>query len=90
MAKFRLYAETAKKRNRAELVVYVLVNFNSTIAEDLWRIYTLRDMGFSPYVMIYDKAHASQEKKDLARWCNVNQIFRTVQNFDDYKKGIKK
>ena len=87
---FRLYSEMAKKRNRSELVVYVLVNFNSTLDEDLWRIYTLRDMGFSPYVMIYDKAHASQQKKDLARWCNANQIFRTVDNFEDYKKGQRK
>lgn len=35
--------------------VYVLVNYWSTIPEDLHRIYFLRDHGYQPYVMIYDK-----------------------------------
>jgi hypothetical protein len=35
--------------------VYVLTNYWSTTEEDLYRIYTLRSMGFVPFVMIYDK-----------------------------------
>jgi hypothetical protein len=35
--------------------VYVLTNYWSTIDEDLSRIYALRSLGFSPFVMIYDK-----------------------------------
>lgn len=41
-----------------KLGVYVLTNFNSTLEEDLHRIYTLRALGYSPYVMIYNKARA--------------------------------
>lgn len=37
------------------LTVYMLTNFNTTTEEDLDRIYTLRDIGFSPFVMIYNK-----------------------------------
>lgn len=37
------------------IAVYVLTNYWSTIEEDLKRIYFLRDHGYQPYVMIYDK-----------------------------------
>ena len=53
--KFMAYAEQAKKNKHGRYgTVYVLVGFNSTMEENLHRIYTLRDMGFDPYVMVYD------------------------------------
>ena len=36
-----------------KLTVYVLCNFNTTIEQDLERIYTLRDLGYNPFVMLY-------------------------------------
>lgn len=45
--------------------VYVLTNYWSSLEEDLFRIYTLRDMGFWPFVMIYDKQKFVDEK---GRW----------------------
>lgn len=36
-------------------IVYVLTNFNTTIDQDLERIYIIRDLGYDPYVMIYNK-----------------------------------
>lgn len=41
--------------DKRQLTVYVLVNYNSTHEEDLERIYTLRELGYWPYVMIYNK-----------------------------------
>lgn len=38
-----------------KMTVYVLTNYDTTTQQDLDRIYTLRDMGFNPYVMIYNK-----------------------------------
>lgn len=64
--------------------VYVLVNFNTTMAENLYRIYTLRDMGYDPYVMIYDKPHAPRDIRLLQRWCNNKRIFKTTERFEDY------
>ena len=79
------------KRNRhgAWGSVYVLTNFNTTMEENLYRIYKLRDMGFDPYVMIYDKPHASREIRLLQRWCNNKRIFKTTDRFEDYdpKRG---
>lgn len=67
-----------------KLGVYVLTNFNSTHEEDLRRVYTLRDLGYSPYVMIYDKAHAPRQTRLLQRWVNNRIIFKTVARFEDY------
>ena len=45
--------------------VYVLTNFWSTHAQDMYRIYTLRMLGYSPYVMIYDKQKFVDERGRL-------------------------
>lgn len=68
--------------------VYVLVNFNTTMAENLYRIYTLQKMGFDPYVMIYDKPHAPREIRLLQRWCNNKIIFKSCPKFEDYDPKI--
>lgn len=79
---FSYYSKIKSDRNK---IVYVLTNFNSTIDEDLYRIYTLRDLGYSPYVVIYQKEAAPKEIKRLQRWVNCRWIFRTVDKFEDYK-----
>ena len=50
----------------------------------------LRDLGYDPYVMVYDKPNASKEIKNLQRWVNNRFIFRSCEKFEDYKKGNKK
>lgn len=67
-----------------KLGVYVLVNFNSTHEEDLHRIVTLRELGYSPYVMIYNKQTAPRRARLLQRWVNNRIIFASVKNFEDY------
>lgn len=69
--------------------VYVLCNYDTTMEENLYRIYTLRDMGYDPYVMIYDKPNAPQEIRYLQRWCNNKIIFRSQPDFFkyDHKRG---
>lgn len=81
--KFRYFAKRFRRRTNIGMV-YVMTNFGSTLGEDLHRIYTLRDMGFDPYVMIYDKPHAEEEVKDLQRWCNNKIIFKKCRDFRDY------
>lgn len=88
LPKFQMFKEISGIDFR-KLTVYVLCNFDTVIEQDLERIYLLRDLGFTPYVMIYDKQNAPEKIRDLQRWCNNKIIFRTVQNFNDYdrKKG---
>lgn len=64
--------------------VYVLTNFNTTIQEDLYRVYKLREMQFDPYVMIYNKPNAPKEIKRLQRWVNNKRIWRSCERFEDY------
>jgi len=66
--------------------VYVLTNFNTTIDQDLERIYTLRDMDYDPYVMIYNKEHTQKGDpvRHLQRWVNNRMIFKTIKRFEDY------
>lgn len=42
---------TTEEKVIAIKVVYVLTNFNSTMEQNLYRIYTLRDLGYAPYVL---------------------------------------
>ncbi len=82
---FRRFSEHTKIKSDRNKVVYVLTNYNSTLEEDLYRIYTLRELGYSPYVMIYQKENAPREIRRLQRWVNCRWIFRTVNKFEDYK-----
>lgn len=81
---FRRFSECYKRKSESGKVVYVLVNFNSSIEQDLHRIYTLRDLKFDPYVMVYDKEHAAPVYRDLQRWVNNRIIWRTCRWFKDY------
>lgn len=78
-----------KDRHGAWGTVYVLTNFNTTMDENLHRVYTLDSMGFTPYIMVYDKPHAPREVRLLQRWCNNKKIFKSTPKFEDYdpKRG---
>lgn len=82
--KFRNFANGFRRKSNIGMV-YCLTNFNSTMEENLYRIYALRDMGYDPYVMVYDKPHAPKEIKMLQRWCNNKIIFKSCKRFEDYK-----
>lgn len=84
--KFAAFTERFRIKDRRRKTVYVLTNFNSTMEQNLFRVYTLRDLGYDPYVMIYDKTNAPQEIKRLQRWCNSKWIFQKCERFEDYKK----
>lgn len=84
--KFKVFRElTGWKRDK--MTVYVLCGYDTTLEQDLDRIYTLRDLGYSPYVMIYDK-HKKRRKDPLIRlqrWVNSRFIFACCKKFEDYK-----
>jgi hypothetical protein len=85
---FERYKALAKHKPHGHYgTVYCLTNFGSTMEENLYRIYTLRDLGYDPYVMIYDKPNAPKEVRDLQRLVNNKFIFRSCERFEDYKAG---
>lgn len=87
LPKFKMYAKKAGLNSKKHsTIVFTLVNFDTTIEQDLERIYTLRDLGYWAYVMIYDKEHCKPIYKRLQRWCNMRAVFASTPRFEDYGK----
>lgn len=72
--------------DRRKMTVYVLCGFDTTLEQDLDRIYTLRDLGYAPYVMIYDKYKLKKRDplKRMQRWVNSRFAFMACERFEDY------
>lgn len=64
----------------------MIVGYNTTFEEDMYRFKTLKGMGVDPYVMIYNKI-PDPKLKHFARWVN-SRIYK-VCNFDEYEPWIK-
>ena len=84
--KFKAFQEIVGWDYR-KMGVYVLCNFDTTFKQDLERIYTLRDLGYTPYVMIYEKEKLKRgsDLRRLQRWANSKTAFAAVKDFRDYK-----
>lgn len=86
--KFKTFRGVSKVHPH-NLQVYVLCGDRERCVrdEDLYRIYWLRDNGYAPYVMLYDKEHLPKghELRKLQRWVNNRFIFWSVEKFEDYK-----
>lgn len=74
---------TGFNKSKGQVMVYILVNFDTTLEQDIYRIQLCRELNFSPYPMIYDKEHCDKVYKHLQRWCN-NFIFWSVPTFEEY------
>ena len=81
--KLRMLANAGYSKNKGAVTVYILVNYDTTLEQDLERIQLCRELLFSPYPMIYDKEHAKPIYKKLQRWCN-NYIFWKTPTFEEY------
>lgn len=64
--------------------VYVLTNYETEFEFDLYRVYKLKELGYDPYVMIYDKEHAPEKVRHLQRWVNNKIAFRSCERFEDF------
>jgi hypothetical protein len=65
--------------------VYVLTNFETEFEFDLYRVYKLKELGYDPYIMIYNKGKAPKKTRYLQRWVNNKIIFGICKKFEDYK-----
>lgn len=78
----KLYAENSQLASR-EKKVYILTNYNTTFEQDWYRVAKVRELGYSPFIMVYRKPTAPQITKDLQRWSN-NRILYNSCDFMDY------
>ena len=72
--------------NHRKLGVYMLTNYDTSFEYDLYRVYKLKELGYDPYVMIYEKWKAPRNIRLLQRWVNNKIIFRsgTANTFEEY------
>ena len=70
-----------------KLMCYVLIGYDSSEEQDLYRVDCLRQLGIDPFVMPYDKNDLYQ--RSFARWCNVKSIFAKVP-WQMYKYRVEK
>lgn len=70
------------------IMVYVLTNYNTTHSQDMERIIKIRELGFEPYVMVFDKHNAPKVTRKLQRWVNAKPLFKACE-FDEYLRGCK-
>jgi len=68
-----------------DIMVYVLIGFDSTPEEDLHRVETLRSLRVDPFVMPFVKSDLYQRR--FARWCNMKATFKSCR-WSDYQKAI--
>lgn len=87
---FKRFAELTEVKDYRKRRVYVLVNYGSSHEQDLHRIYTLRDMGYEPYVMVYEKPTAPAITRRLQRWVNNKWFFHAVPDFKDFNPNYRK
>jgi hypothetical protein len=60
----------------AQMAFFVLIGFNTTPEEDMYRVEKLRAYGCDPYAMPYDKTDTYQQR--FTRWVNHKAIFKSV------------
>ena len=86
--------EVTKYIKSYKLVCYVLIGFNSTIEQDLYRLNRLKELNIMPFVQPYrdfeNERIPTQYEKDIAQWANKRWIFKAC-DFEDFepRKGFK-
>ena len=65
-----------------KMMCYVLIGYDTTKEEDLYRVETLRSMKIDPFVMPINKHDIYQKR--FARWVNHKAVFKSVK-WEDYK-----
>lgn len=66
---------------------FVLIGFNTTFEEDMYRYRKLSEIGIKPYIMPYNNIYPSVQHHHFARW--INSRYHTICTFNEYKPWVK-
>lgn len=93
--KFKAFQDKTVLKDHRRKTVYCLTNFEDVSPEEhieraLMRVYKLRELGYTPYIMIYNKPNASEKILDLQRWANNKQLFYSMSRFEEYDKYARR
>jgi hypothetical protein len=86
--------EVIKYISPNKICCYVLVGFNSTVEQDMFRLRKIKELGITPFVQPFrdfeNIRKPQQYEKDLARWANKMWTFKSCE-FADFqpRKGFR-
>jgi len=70
--------------------IYVLVGYNTTIEEDLYRVEVIKELGAHPYIMRYNQTKGEYDiLMHLSRWVNRRIYRNTPFEKYDYAKSLE-
>lgn len=72
-----------RKHNIKEATFYVLVQFNTTLEEDLYRLNLIKELGFTAYVQRYKFADSDKRYIALAMWANQRHMYKKM-SFEEF------
>lgn len=80
-----LFVKNATNWNRSKgrPKVFILMNYDTTIEQDMERIQFCRKLDWTPYPMIYNKKNSDPIYRKIQRWCN-DFVFWKVKTFEEY------
>ena len=80
---------TGYKRNK--ISVYILTNFETSIAEDIYRINFIKALNFQPYIMIYNKHKLKSQSiyYKLQQWINNPAVCWKYDTFEKFKLNYR-
>jgi hypothetical protein len=67
---------------RGSVMAYVLIGWDTTPEEDMYRVRKLSEWGVDPFVMPYDKTDDYQRR--FARWVNHKAVYKSVA-WEEYR-----
>ena len=70
--------EILKRNNCKRAMFYVIVGFDSTIEEDLYRFNKIKELGQRAYCMRHEKVKGNRLYNDLASWVNQPRFFNSM------------
>jgi hypothetical protein len=68
------------------LMFYVLVGFNTSFEQDVYRFKLLDDLGCKPFIMLYNNCK-DRKLRDFSRW--VNKRYYKIVPFEKYNVKVK-
>jgi hypothetical protein len=69
-----------------QMAFFVLVGFDTTPEQDMYRVMKLKKLGCDPYAMPFNKSDEYQKR--FCRWVNHRPIFNSVK-WEDYRQSVK-
>ena len=84
------YRQAGKKWHPPRASVFILTNFGTTFQQDMMRIELIKELEYTPYVMIYNKPTAPKIYWRLQEWTNNIWFFKKYSDFFDFQSHTYK